>query len=130
MLTLKNISFSIYRSYFQYSYFLSTYLPLQFLINKNNFFSTQMLTDLVACSSRGPGVSTSSARTSSSTGGNGVGTGVGEEEELLLNSVAACTNITFYSCKVRTVYIEYYVQFMRSVCTVYIISQLCQHIVI
>ena len=24
----------------------------------------------------------------------------GEEEELLLNTVAACTNITFYACKV------------------------------
>ena len=31
----------------------------------------------------------------------------GEEEELLLNTVAACTNITFYACKVsnRTCYV-------------------------
>ena len=78
-----------------------------------------MLTDLVACSSRGPGVSTSSARTSSSTGGNGVGTGVGEEEELLLNTVAACTNITFYSCKVRTVR-TVYIKCTCSLCAVYV----------
>lgn len=46
-----------------------------------------MLIELTTCSSR---VSTATEERT------------GEEEELLLNTVAACTNITFYACKVRT----------------------------
>ena len=59
----------------------------------------QMLTDLVACSSRAhiEIVSTDTARYLEFTS-----PGSPEDEELLLNAVAACTNITFYACKVRT----------------------------
>ena len=86
-----------------------------------------MLTDLIACTSstytqtekgevpekkkgsRGKGkrmVGSNHSNSNSNSNGNSnsVVLGLGEEigEELLLNAIAVCTNITFYACKVLT----------------------------
>lgn len=53
------------------------------------FDFNQILIELATCSNNISTGDTCEART-------------GEEEELLLNTVAACTNITFYACKGRT----------------------------
>lgn len=82
-----------------------------------------MLTDLIACTSstytqteieeiteskeciRGKGKRVVGTSNSNSSGNShSVVLGLGDEigEELLLNAIAGCTNITFYACKVST----------------------------